>query len=110
MKNLIQIICGAGGAETIEECVRVPESLGATIIVVYALWPQYDYPNGDPNFAKTSDFETLNRVASSLAIASLRNNFSLSQTGIDFKNDLNPNGASARYVSRSLSNFTNGFS
>lgn len=55
MKNLIQIICGAGGAETIEECARLPESLGATIIVVYALWPQYDYPNGDPNFAKTSD-------------------------------------------------------
>ncbi|MFA6014051.1 MAG: hypothetical protein WC742_03215 [Gallionellaceae bacterium] len=55
MHKLIQIICGAGGAETIEECARVPESLGATIIVIYALWPQYDYPNGDPNFAKTSD-------------------------------------------------------
>lgn len=55
MKNLVQIICGAGGLETIEECARVPESLGATVIVVYALWPQYDYPNGNPDFAKTSD-------------------------------------------------------
>lgn len=55
MENLVQIICGAGGQETIEECARVPESLGATIIVVYGLWPQYDYPNGDINFAQTSN-------------------------------------------------------
>lgn len=55
MDNLVQIICGAGGAETIEECARVTERLGGTIIVVYALWPQYEYPNGDPNFARTAD-------------------------------------------------------
>lgn len=29
--------------------------MGATIIVVDAIWPQYRYPNGDPNYAKSAD-------------------------------------------------------
>ena len=44
MKNLVQIICGCGSAETIEECARVPTILDATIIVVYGIWPRLDHP------------------------------------------------------------------
>jgi hypothetical protein len=55
LKNIIQIINGCGGAETIEECAYLPMQLGATIIVVDAIWPQYQYPNGDPNYAKSAD-------------------------------------------------------
>jgi len=29
--------------------------MGATIIVVDAIWPQYVYPNGDPKYAQTAD-------------------------------------------------------
>ena len=47
MKNLIQIISGCGSAETIEECARVPVSLGATVIVVYGIWPRIDHPTGE---------------------------------------------------------------
>jgi len=52
MKNLVQIINGCAAAETIEECARVPQMLGATVVVVHGLWPKYDYPNSDPNFAE----------------------------------------------------------
>ncbi len=47
MKNLVQIICGCGAAETIEECARVPQALGATIIVVHGIWPRLNHPNSD---------------------------------------------------------------
>jgi hypothetical protein len=58
MKNLVQIICGCAAAETIEECARVPQMLGATVIVVHGLWPKYDYPTSDPNFADMSSLVT----------------------------------------------------
>lgn len=47
MKNLVQIICGCAAAETIEECARIPESLGATVIVIHAIWPRIDHPTGE---------------------------------------------------------------
>lgn len=53
MNNLVQIICGCAGAETIEECARVPSMLGATIIVVHGLWPQINYPGEDAVFGDT---------------------------------------------------------
>lgn len=43
MENLVQIICGCAGADTIEECARVPQELGATIIVVHGIWPYIKY-------------------------------------------------------------------
>ena len=55
LKNLVQIINGCGGAETIEECAYLPMQLGAVVIVVDAIWPKYLYPNGDENYAKTMD-------------------------------------------------------
>ena len=45
MKNLVQIICGCAAAETIEECARVPQLLGAEIIVVHGIWPRLDHPS-----------------------------------------------------------------
>ena len=48
MKNLVQIICGCAAAETIEECARVPRSLGAEIIVVHGVWPRLDHPTDEP--------------------------------------------------------------
>jgi hypothetical protein len=39
LRNLVQIICGAGSEETVLECARVPQILGARIILVYGIWP-----------------------------------------------------------------------
>jgi len=49
MKNLVQIICGCSAAETIEECARVPVSLGAEVIVVHGIWPRIDHPTDEPS-------------------------------------------------------------
>lgn len=75
LNNLVQIINGCGGAETIEECAYLPMQLGATIIVVDAFWPQYLYPNGDPNYAKTSDLITPQFKIEDLASICARNNW-----------------------------------
>lgn len=46
MNNLVQIICGCAGEDTIEECARVPTILGAEIVVVHGIWPCIRYFQG----------------------------------------------------------------